>query len=218
MVKEIVLRRKSLAPKSDGRLAILDAAKALLAEHGGSRFSLAEVAARSKRNIALVSYYFGGKEEMLLAILDEDEAAILGPIRVLAESNLSAKDKLEHHIAGLVELHARRPYWSPLIHELLRRSGNTIAKDIAYRFVRPVIALQKSILDEGAAAGVFRTVDPFIFYLHTIGAIDMFTSAHATLKFGFGYSSNDKELRARVVRETLSLLMDGLRPDDRKRK
>ena len=62
------------AAKSDpeitgGRKALLAAARELLSEHGGSRFSLAEVAARSGKNSALVKYYFGGKQQMLVAIL-----------------------------------------------------------------------------------------------------------------------------------------------------
>ncbi len=205
------VRKKPVEAAPDARNVILDVARDLLAEHGGSRFSLAEVASRSGRNVALVSYYFGGKEEMLLAILKEDEAAILGPLQALERSPQSAEAKLRQHIAGMVELHARRPYLSALVHELLRRSGKVIAKDIASRFIRPVIRFQKKILKQGVAEGSFRAADSTILYLYIVGGIDMLISARATLLYGFGESYNDAALRKRFIDETIALVMDGLR-------
>jgi AcrR family transcriptional regulator len=207
----VLAKRKTAEVVVNGRGAILDAARALLAEHSGSRFSLAEVAERSGRNIALVSYYFGGKEEMLLALLDEDEKAILGPLQPLEDSELSAEQKLERHIAGVVELHARRPYLSPLIHELLRRSSKAVAQDIANRFVRPVIALQRKILEQGVTEGAFRPFDTTVFYLNVMGGIDMLISARATLQYGFGHRRDDAGLRTQFIHETMSLVMNGLR-------
>lgn len=194
----------------DGRAALLAAARALLSENGGSRFSLAEVARRSGKNIALVSYHFGGKEQMLQAILKEDHQSVLDPIEDLGASDLPAMHKLERHLSGMVELHARRPYLTALTHELLRRSDDETSKAIADQIVRPVIAFQQRLLDQGRAEGVFREVDPFAFYLNVVGGIDMLFSARATIEFGFRYRMDDDALRQRFVRETLALLTHGI--------
>jgi TetR/AcrR family transcriptional regulator len=189
----------------------MDATRALLSENGGSRFSLAEVAARAGRNIALVSYYFGGKEQMLTAILDEDEEVVLGPLRTLSASDLPAEVKLQRYISGMVVLMSRRPYLNVLIHELLRRSGPEVGEDIAARFVRPIIAFQAALLEQGRAEGVFRDVDPFAFYLHLMGGVDMLFSARATIGFGFGLKIDDLALRERFIRQAVDLVMDGAR-------
>lgn len=193
----------------DGRTALMVAVRELLSEHGGSRFSLAEVALRAKRNIALVSYYFGGKEQMLIAILQEDEDAFLGPLRELVASDLPADQKLEQHLNGWVDMIANRPYLNVLIHELLRRSGPEVGEDIANRFVRPTIELQAQILAQGEREGLFRKLDPFVFYLNVMGGIDMLFSARSTIEFGFGRRMDDAATRASFVKDTLSLILHG---------
>lgn len=206
-------RAKSQAQKLavDGREALLAAARELLTENGGSRFSLAEVAARSGRNIALVSYYFGGKEQMLLAIVNEDEAAITRPLQDLLNADFPVQEKLERHLWGMVELAARRPYFNALIHELLRRSDAATRELIVQKMIRPVVAFQKALLEQGQAEGVFRPIDPFTFYLNVVGGVDMLFAAHATVELGFGERSDDPALRERFVRETLALILNGVR-------
>lgn len=193
----------------DGRTAFMIAARELLTEHGGSRFSLAEVAARAGRNIALVSYYFGGKEQMLIAILKEDEDAFLAPLRELVASDLPADQKLERHLSAWVEMLSSRPYLNVLIHELLRRCGSAVGRDIANRFVRPTIELQAQILEQGVRERLFRKIDPFVFYLNVMGGIDLLFSARSTIEFGFGRRMNDEATRASFLKNSLSLILHG---------
>ncbi len=200
-----------LPPESvSARDAVLKAARELLSEHEGPRFSLAAVAERSGRNIALVSYHFGGKDQMLLSILREDQQALRLPLEKLAAAEIDPVAKLGRHLSGMVEVHARRPYLTALTHELLRRGDAATREIVTTEVVRPVIEFQRKLLEEGVAAGVFRPVDPFSFYLNTVGAIDMLFSARATLQFGFGERSSDPALRARFVRETLALILHGV--------
>ncbi|WP_168072253.1 TetR family transcriptional regulator [Caulobacter sp. SSI4214] len=211
MTRDSARPRSPKGDAAEGRGVLLSAARELLSEHGDSRFSLAEVAARAGRNIALVSYYFGGKEQMLAAILAEDEEVVLGPLRTLAASDLPAEQQLEQHITGLVDLLAERPYLNTLIHELLRRSGKTIGEDITNRLIKPIIDFQAALLARGLAEGAFRTVDPFVFHLNLMGGIEMLFSARSTVRFGFGLRADDAKVRERFIRETLSLVMDGAR-------
>lgn len=207
---EAATRQKAKPGSGEGRSALLVAARELLSEHGGSLFSVAEVAKRAGMNIALVSYYFGGKEQMLRAILDEDEEASFGPLKVLAAVDMPAIKKLERYLSGVVELYVRRPYLNILIHDLLRRSDEATRKDIAARVVTPVIAFHRALLAQGKAEGVFRDIDPFTFYLNVVGGIDMLFMARATIEDGFGYRMDDAELRRRFVRETVDMVINGV--------
>jgi len=203
-------RQKGKPGSGEGRAALLAAARELLSEHGGSRFSVAELAKRARMNVALVSYYFGGKEQMLQAILDEDEDAVFAPLRILAAADMPAVDKLQRYLSGLVELHVRRPYFAILTHDLLRRSDEATRKEVSARVVNPVIAFHRALLDQGKAEGVFRDVDPFAFYLNVVGGIDMLFLARATIEDGFGYRMDDAELRRRFVRDTVDLVLNGV--------
>ncbi len=205
-----VTRKKGKPGSGDGRSALLDAARELLSVHGGSRFSVAEVAKRSGMNIALVSYYFGGKEQMLRAILDEEEGAVFGPLKKLAVADMPAVTKLERYLNDVIELHVRRPYLTILIHDLLRRSDEATRKEIAAHVVTPVIEFHRALLAQGKAEGVFRDIDPFAFYLNVVGGIDMLFMARATIEDGFGYRMDDTELRRRFVRETVDIVFNGV--------
>ena len=203
-------RQKARPGSGDGRAALLTAARELLSEHGGSRFSVAEVAKRAGMNIALVSYYFGGKEQMLRAILDEDEEAVFSPLLVLSALDVPAVRKLELYLRGVVELYVRRPYLNILIHDLLRRSDVATRRNISTRVVTPVIDFHRALLAQGQAEGVFRDVDAFAFYLNVVGGIDMLFMARATIEDGFGYRMDDAELRRRFVRDTVDLVTNGV--------
>lgn len=195
----------------DGRSAILEAARALLGERNGTRFTLAEVAKRAGKNVALVSYHFGGREKMLIAILDEDQAIMTKPLDKQLELDLPAETRLERHLSGMVQLWSKRPYLNALAAELLRGSGKNYQDEIVNRLLRPTVEVQRSILKQGRAEGVFRDIDPMIFYFNVMGAVDMLFNARNTIENVFGRDADDVELHKHFVKETMSLIMDGLR-------
>ncbi len=59
------------ASTQQGRQALLDAARALLAEQGQSGFTLRAVAERAGVRPTLANYYFGGKEGLLRAVIEQ---------------------------------------------------------------------------------------------------------------------------------------------------
>jgi AcrR family transcriptional regulator len=61
---------------ADTKTRILDAAESLFAEKGIDATSLRDIAARAQANLAAANYHFGGKEDLLQAVL----ARRFGPI------------------------------------------------------------------------------------------------------------------------------------------
>ena len=177
------------------RASILDAVRKLIEETESVEFSLARVAQVSGKNAALVSYHFGGKEQMLLAVLRDDEAKIMNPVTELSNwDHLDAKEKLRLHIRGVFKLFAKKPYLSLLTRTLVRRSDEKTARELVTDAARPVIQLQKQILDQGVKEGAFRPVDPFSFYMITMGAVEFFFAGSATIKYGFKRNPSDRKL------------------------
>lgn len=183
-------RLESKASTSDHqdstRSALLAAVRRLISERSDVEFSLTDIANASGKNSALVSYHFGGKEQLLLAALQESTDSLLLPLTELRNRDLPADEKLRLHLTGLIKVFEKHPYLNILSRVLLRRSSEAAAKNIAEQFIEPIIDFQKSVLDQGKAEGIFRDVDPFTFYITSFGAIDMLFAAKATVRFGFG--------------------------------
>jgi AcrR family transcriptional regulator len=78
-------------PKADGRalrgeatrLRILDAARDLLVEHGYGGTSTRAVAERAGAQLSLVHYHFGGKQQLLVEVLERQNAQLLERQRLL---------------------------------------------------------------------------------------------------------------------------------------
>ncbi len=64
------------AATTDTKLSLLDAAEAIIAEHGVAGASLRAITSRAGTNLAAVNYHFGSKEELARAVI----ARYLGPI------------------------------------------------------------------------------------------------------------------------------------------
>jgi len=69
--------------KGDRRSAILDAARALFSERGFAGTSVRDISSRAGCNVALISHYFGSKEELLVAVIQSEmneDARSLGAV------------------------------------------------------------------------------------------------------------------------------------------
>jgi AcrR family transcriptional regulator len=58
-----------LVQERDTKTRILDAAEALLVEHGAERMSLRQITARADVNLAAVNYHFGGRQALIHAVV-----------------------------------------------------------------------------------------------------------------------------------------------------
>ncbi len=68
---------------ADTRTQILDAARDSLAEHGYTGATTREIAERASVQVSLVHYHFGGKQQLLAAVLDRENQRLLQRQRAL---------------------------------------------------------------------------------------------------------------------------------------
>lgn len=206
-------RKKGQSAQSSASLAsrtqLIEAASDLMIERGTTDVTLSDISIRSGVNAALVKYYFGNKAGLQMALLRSRLAPGMAQLQHLAAMSASPLDKLRIHISGIVATYLRYPYVNRLMHELVRED-DSYGKMIADEIARPVLDLQCAILEEGAALGVFKPVDPMMFYFHVIGACDQIFHGRYQLKFLFNVEEIDDDLRRRYVDHLYATLTHGI--------
>jgi TetR/AcrR family transcriptional regulator len=200
------------ASDQDSRALLPDAASQLLNERNTIDISLSELATHSGLNSALVKYYFGNKEGLMLALLKRDAEKSLRELEHLLDLPLTPEDKLHRHIAAVIDTFHRSPYLNRLLHAMLddRNSDTDSAKQITEFFVKPFVRLQRKLLDQGVKAGRFRNVDPMFFYVSMLGACDLIFNARFTLRAVFRVPRITDDLRARYIDHVTQMVLNGI--------
>ncbi|MBB3356532.1 MULTISPECIES: TetR family transcriptional regulator [unclassified Novosphingobium] len=202
------------AAPGGARDLLLAAASAVMREGDLVDISLSELSLRSGLNSALVKYYFGNKAGLLTALLDRDMAEIVRSVDALvAKGDMAPQDKLRHHISCCIDTYYRYPYLNRLLMRLVRDSDDVEARRIADKYLRPLSRAYDQLIGEGVKSGVFRPIDPQMFYFTVSGAADRFFSARLVLRHCFGQDSLTEQLRDRYREHTVDFIMAGILAD-----
>jgi AcrR family transcriptional regulator len=90
--------------KKDPKQNILDTSIALIAKKGFSAVGVREIAKKSKVNISMISYYFGGKTGILKAIIETYFTLVGDILKDIIDVDLPAETELKKVITGRVKL------------------------------------------------------------------------------------------------------------------
>lgn len=90
--------------KKDPKQNILDISAALIAQKGFAAVGVREIAKKSKVNISMISYYFGGKIGILKAIIEKYFNLLGDILKEIMNENLPAEMELKKVIRALVKL------------------------------------------------------------------------------------------------------------------
>lgn len=192
------------------REQLLIAAGELMTERGSTDVSLSEIAQKSGLNSALVKYYFGNKEGLLIALLRKALGPAMEQLGHLTEMPLSPQDKLRIHISGMVNSYFRYPYVNRLMHQMLAENAAVCGPLIAEEFSKPVAEAQRLILEEGVKAGQFRAIDPMLFYFQIVGACDQLFYGRYQLEHVFDVYEIDEPLKRQYVEHLCGIVIKGI--------
>lgn len=195
MAGDIAAGDLNVPPGARGQL--LDTASAIMREGDQVDISLSELSVRSGLNSALVKYYFGNKAGLLKALLDRDMADIVTAVDALLAKDMDPEAKLRRHMAAVVDAYFRTPYVHRLLMRMLRQGPEAEAQRLADSYLKPLLRAYERLISDGVAAGVFRPVDPQLFYFTVIGAADRFFSARLVLRHCSDTDVLDENLRDR---------------------
>ncbi len=153
-----------MSTETDVKIRILLAAKKLFAKQGFEKTTVRQICEEAGANVALVSYYFGGKENMFAALfesfLPNDQIASIDP-------DLDPVSGLKLLIRGVTELRRKDIELIIIIQQEIVMDTERVQKIKPY--VMPLWRKCKDWLKEGKEQGLFS-----------------FTSIDATLMFVIG--------------------------------
>lgn len=182
---------------ADARTQLLDAASAIMRGGDIEDVTLSELSRRSGLNSALVKYYFGNKAGLLRALVDREWSERVRAVATLLAKDIDPETKLRIHMAGVVDNFFRMPYTHRLLMRMIRESAADEAQRLADNYLKPMLAAYEALIAQGVASGVFRPVDPQLFYFTVIGAADRFFTAQLVLSYCSDTDVLDAGLRDR---------------------
>ncbi len=156
----------------DKKEHIMNHAIALFADRGVEGTSIRELALEANVNVAMINYYFGSKDKLVEAIIEDKMTYMKDKIEEMqSNETLSEIDKIDIIIEGYVTRKLAGAVFNKFlykelmdtkrdaIHQLLTKSFATNAKNIA------------AIIESGIAKKVFKEVDSMLTVASMIGTI-----------------------------------------------
>jgi TetR/AcrR family transcriptional regulator len=198
---------------NSARDQLLEAASQIMREGDTIDLSLSELSLRAGLNSALVKYYFGNKNGLMLALLDRDMGNIVVELGALIAKDMPPEEKLRRHISGVIDTYYNFPYLNRLMMRMVRDSSPLEAARIAERYLKPISGAYEKLIAEGVKAGKFRKVDPQLFYFSVTGAADRFFAARLVLRHCYDQADITPEMRDAYREHTIQLIMKGLLAD-----
>jgi AcrR family transcriptional regulator len=196
--------------EGSARDQLLAAASQIMTERGAFDVSLSEIALKSGLNSALVKYYFGNKSGLLMALLRKIIVPINKDLDHLLTLPVSAREKMRIHISAIVNTCYKFPYINRLMHHMLAEDPELFGPMIAEEFSRPVADAQRRILEDGVREGLFRPVDPVLFYFQVVGACDQLFFARFQLEYVFGRTSIDEQMKRDFIDHLCGTVFNGI--------
>jgi len=192
--------------------ALLNATAQLLSEATTIDVSLNEISQRASVNSAMIKYYFGNKEGLLLALLERDAETAMTALKALSEMDIPAQKKLKIHINGIINAYYRSPYINRLIHYMVESGSPAASRRVAQIFIEPMIDAYRDIVAQGVREGVLKDVDPGLLYYCLVGAADHIFHAGYSVPSTLGVDRLDDGIKQKYAELICDIYLRGLAP------
>jgi shikimate dehydrogenase len=146
---------------------IIDVATAEFAAEGYSGARVDTIAAKTRTSKRMIYYYFGGKEQLYLAVLEEAYRSIRTLESSLDSEKYGAEEALRRLVEATFDHDERNPNFIRLVSIENIHRGRHLKRSSQLRELNAsIIATLKRILERGRNEGVFRReVDPIDMHL-----------------------------------------------------
>lgn len=200
------------------RSAILSAAAREFAAEGLAGARTERIASAAGVNKALLYYYFGDKDALYEAVLDNVFTGMMGALNAALDSEGRPRQKLLEYVVAHFDYIASAPEYPRLVQrEMMRTGGDSTLhiEKIVARYFRPIYTKVERVLRDGIAAGEFRAVDPVQFIPSMIAMIVFYFGASPVMRALLGQDPLSPPMVARRRAAVLDFISSALLSDSR---
>jgi AcrR family transcriptional regulator len=195
------------------RRRILDAATAEFARYGLGGARVDRIAARSGANKRMLYYYFGSKEALFLAVLEESYARIRSAEKDLDLEHSDPREALRRLVDFTWRYFVENPEFMTLLNSENLHKGRHVRRSRRVREMHsPLVGTLRTILRRGEQAGLFRAgVDPVQLYISIAGEGYFYLSNRYTLSRIFDRDLMERRALAARARHNADMILNALR-------
>ena len=199
---------RSKTDDPEARAKILAAAEALFAEHGFAGVGIRQIAAAAGVNGAMIHYYFGNKESLYRAIIENAASTVRG---LIAEA-ISSATTLEERLTRFVKAYAGYLFGHPHLARILSRemlAGGKHIMEIIPKYATTNYGMLREAMAEGIRGGELRDIDVDLAPISLIGMIIVFQLIRPLVAIGLGKIQFDDRFIEQLAVHTVDLFLNG---------
>ena len=159
------------------REALRDAAGALFAQHGYAATGVQEIANAAGVNKAMLYYYFGSKEQLYAALVQDGIAMVEEAVRAAEATDLPLADRLRQFLQTYLTVVVDHPAIARILFREVMGSGEEARQMVTDHFTE-IIRRLAAVLDTAQAQGEFGDCDTTLAAYSLFGMANMFITSH----------------------------------------
>lgn len=193
-----------------GRQALVDAAIEELRTKPPEALTVRGVAARANADPALIRYYFGSKDGLLLEVVHALAEQSQEAARSTLESDAPLQEKMSHRLKHMIELVQSNPYFHRLVLDKVYKDDVAAGRELLSFMATRGMHLTASMLYKSSASEALRSIDPRFLHVALIGLAEFYAGAEPLLRELFTEEDDMEKLKQRYVAFLSDLLRNGL--------
>jgi len=184
----------------DKREHIIHSAQSLFAEKGFDNTSIREISNKAGVNVAMVNYYFGSKEKLFEAMLEQKSHFLKTRLEEMSQDDtMSGMEKISKLISDYVNRILENPNYHRILHQQMLLNARPELNTMIKCMFRDNTVHMKKIFEKSIADGEFREVDIELTIISLFGTISQF------LQRAYLFTDNVEELNNSQYPEELKI-------------
>ncbi len=190
------------------RRALLEAGARLFSEAGYDAVSVEDLARKAGVNKALISYHFGGKRGLYVAVLESGFAEVADRLGLVGEA-ADAGEGLHRFFGVFEDMTRLRPDFPALF---LREAVSKGIEPAVVPHLLEIMGITRRLAQRGYREGRFRKVDPLLFHFSLVGALGFFFATEPARRRAAAHVRFEMPTPGAFIRHLEEMTLRGLAP------